>query len=125
MVGRLDEKVAIVTGGARGIGQDYCLGLARAGAKVVVADILDTGETVAKVQEVGATVIGVPVDVARSDSAQQMAARAVEAFQKIDILVNNAAIVGGLKITRFSEIAEEEWDRMMAVNVKGIWQCTK
>src|SRR5216684_3590408 len=114
MVGRLDEKVAIVTGGARGIGQAYCLGLARAGAKVVVADILDTGETVAKVQEVGATVIGVPVDVARSDSAQQM-----------DILVNNAAIVGGLKITRFSEIAEEEWDRMMAVNVKGIWQCTK
>jgi NAD(P)-dependent dehydrogenase (short-subunit alcohol dehydrogenase family) len=122
---RLENRVAIVTGGARGIGQAYCLGLARAGANVVVADMLDTGETVAKIKELGATGIGVKVDVARFDSAQQMAARAIEAFKKIDILVNNAALMANIKMGPFSAIAEEEWDRVMAVNVKGIWQCIK
>jgi len=122
---RLENRVAIVTGGARGIGQAYCLGLARAGAKVVVADVLDTTETVAQVKAAGGDAIGVTVDVASFAGVQNMAAKAIAAFNKIDILVNNAAIVGGLKITRFSEIAEEEWDRMMAVNVKGIWHCIK
>jgi len=117
--------VAIVTGGARGIGQAYCLGLARAGAKVVVADVLETGETVAKIKELGAAAVGVHVDVARFNSAQAMTTRTIEAFQKIDILVNNAALMANLTPGPFTQIPEDEWDRVMAVNVKGIWHCIR
>jgi NAD(P)-dependent dehydrogenase (short-subunit alcohol dehydrogenase family) len=122
---RLENRVAIVTGGARGIGQAYCLGLARAGAKVVVADVLDTAETVAQVKAADGDAIGVTVDVASFASVQNMAAKAIDAFNKIDILVNNAALMANLKMGSFSQIAEEEWDSVMAVNVKGIWQCIK
>ncbi|MGH7966886.1 MAG: SDR family NAD(P)-dependent oxidoreductase [Candidatus Binatia bacterium] len=122
---RLDGRVAIVTGGARGIGQAYCLGLARAGAKVVVGDVLDTADTVGQIKKQGGTAIGVSVDTASAASAQKMAAAAVEEFQKIDILVNNAALMAKLKMGPLSEIPEDEWDAVMAVNVKGIWQCTK
>ena len=122
---RLENRVAIVTGGARGIGQAYCLGLARAGARVVVADVLDTAETGAQVKTAGGDAIGVTVDVASFASVQAMAAKAMAAFNKIDILVNNAALMANLKMGSFSQIAEEEWDSVMAVNVKGIWQCIK
>ena len=122
---KLKDKVAIVTGGARGLGQAYCLGYVREGAKVVVADILDGSETVEMVEEIGGEAIAVEVDVRSAESTQQMAAKAMEAFGKIDILMNNAALYGGLKMQPFMEISEEEWDRLMAINVKGVWQCTK
>jgi 3-oxoacyl-[acyl-carrier protein] reductase len=117
--------VVIVTGGARGIGQAYCLGLAHEGARVAVADILDTGETVSKIKELGAQAIGVKVDVRSFESTKQMAEATVSAFGKIDILVNNAALYGGLKMQPYDAIPEEEWDRLMAINVKGVWQCTR
>ena len=122
---RLEGKVAIVTGGARGIGQVYCESLAREGANVVAADILDPGATVSQIKKAGGEAIGVNVDVRSFESAQQMATKAVEAFGRIDILVNNAALYGGLKVQPFHEIPEEEWDRLMSINVKGVWQCTK
>ena len=122
---RLKNRVAIVTGGARGIGQAYCLALAREGARVAVADILDTTDTVSKVKELGTEAIGVNVDVRSFESAKRMADAAAKAFGKIDILVNNAALYGGLKMQSYNEISEEEWDRLMAINVKGVWQCTK
>lgn len=125
MAKRLENKVAIVTGGARGIGQAYCLGLARAGAKVVVADVLDTGETVAHLKNLGAPAIGVETNVAVMTSVEKLVAAALEAFKRIDILVNNAALLANLKMGSFSQITEEEWDQTMAVNVKGIWQCIK
>ncbi len=121
----LQDRVAIVTGGARGIGRAYCTGLGRAGAKVVVADILDTSETVAQVKAAGGEAIGVSVDVAHFASVRDMVDRALAAFHKIDILVNNAALMANLKIGPFHQIAEDEWDRVMAVNVKGIWHCIK
>jgi 3-oxoacyl-[acyl-carrier protein] reductase len=122
---RLKDRVAIVTGAARGIGQAYCLALAREGAKVIAADILSCAETVATVQEAGGEAVGVAVDVADVQSTQAMADQTVQRFGRIDILVNNAAIYGGLKLTPFEHIPEAEWDRVMAVNVKGIWLCSK
>ncbi|MCG2633689.1 MAG: 3-oxoacyl-ACP reductase FabG [Gammaproteobacteria bacterium] len=133
MTKQLDNRVAIVTGGGRGIGQAYCLGLAAEGARVVVADIIDTAETVTQINANSPdSAIGVHVDIADSASTQAMAAAAVDAFGRIDILVNNAALFGatssdagvGLNMP-FDEITEEQWDRMMEVNVKGTWQCVK
>jgi NAD(P)-dependent dehydrogenase (short-subunit alcohol dehydrogenase family) len=122
---RLKDRVAIVTGAARGIGQAYGLALAGEGAKVVAADILSCGETIAKVQEAGGEALAITVDVADAQSTQAMAAQTVQRFGRIDILVNNAAFYGGLKLTPFEQILEDEWDRVMAVNVKGIWLCCK
>jgi NAD(P)-dependent dehydrogenase (short-subunit alcohol dehydrogenase family) len=122
---RLKDRVAIVTGAARGIGQAYGLALAREGANVVAADILSCAETVAKVQDAGGEALGVTVDVANAQSTEAMAAQTVQRFGRIDILVNNAAVYGGLKLTPFEQIPEAEWDRVMAVNVKGIWLCCK
>ncbi|MGH7961506.1 MAG: SDR family NAD(P)-dependent oxidoreductase [Candidatus Binatia bacterium] len=120
---RLKERVAIVTGAARGIGQEYCLALAREGARIVAADILPCEETVAKVQHAGGEALGVTLDVVSEQSTQAMAAQTLERFGRIDVLVNNAAIYGGLKLTPFDQISAAEWDQVMAVNVKGIWLC--
>src|SRR5262249_54682049 len=122
---RLKNRVAIVTGAARGIGQAYCLALAREGARVVAADILACAETVAKVQDADGEAVEIIVDVTDVQSTQAMAAQTVQHFGRIDILVNNAAVYGGLKLTPFEHIPEAEWDRVMAVNVKGIWLCCK
>jgi NAD(P)-dependent dehydrogenase (short-subunit alcohol dehydrogenase family) len=122
---KLNDRVAIVTGAARGIGQAYCLALAREGAHIVAADLLPCAETVAQVQQAGGDAVGMTVDVADAQSTQAMAAQTCERFGRIDILVNNAAIYGGLKLTPFEQIPEAEWDRVMAVNVKGVWLCCK
>jgi NAD(P)-dependent dehydrogenase (short-subunit alcohol dehydrogenase family) len=120
---QLKDRVAIVTGAARGIGQEYCLALAREGAKVVAADILSCEETVSKVKEAGGEALGIVTDVASEPSTQAMAAQTVQRFGRIDTLVNNAAFFG--KLTPFDQISEAEWDRVMAVNVKGLWLCGK
>src|SRR5712691_1208157 len=122
---RLKDRVAIVTGAARGIGQAYCLALARAGASVVAADILSCTETITKVQEAGGEALGVTADVASAQSTQAMAAQTFQRFGRIDILVNNAAVFGDLTLTPFDQIPEAEWDRVMAVNIKGMWLCCK
>jgi NAD(P)-dependent dehydrogenase (short-subunit alcohol dehydrogenase family) len=122
---RLKDRVAIVTGAARGIGQAYCLALAREGAHIVAVDILSCAETVAQVQQAGGKALGVMADVTNAQSTQAMAVQACQRFGRIDILVNNAAVYGGLKLTPFDQIPEAEWDRVMAVNVKGLWLCCK
>jgi NAD(P)-dependent dehydrogenase (short-subunit alcohol dehydrogenase family) len=122
---RLKNRVAIVTGAARGIGQAYCRALAREGASIVAADILSCAATVANVQETGGEALGMMVDVADAQSTQAMAAQTLQRFGRIDILVNNAAVYGGLKLTPFEQIPDAEWDHVMAVNVKGLWLCCK
>ena len=122
---RLKDRVAIVTGAARGLGQAYCLALARQGARVVAADILSCAETAAKVQDAGGEALGITVDITDAQRTQAMAAQTVQRCRRIDILVNNAAVYGGLKLTPFEHIPEAEWDRVMAVNIKGIWLCCR
>ncbi|MGB9920046.1 MAG: SDR family NAD(P)-dependent oxidoreductase [Moorellales bacterium] len=122
---RLKDRVAIVTGAARGIGRVFARRLAREGARVVAADILDVGETLEEVRAQGGEGLGVRVDVTSFDSTREMAEKTVGAYGRIDILVNNAALYGGLKLKPFDAIPEEEWDRVFAVNVKGVWQCCR
>jgi len=118
----LDGKVAIVTGAARGIGREFVLALARAGAKVVAADVNDCGETVGLA---GGNALAVRVDVADGASVDAMAETAASKLGRIDVLVNNAALYATLKGGRFEKIAEADWDAAMRVNVKGIWLCCK
>jgi len=117
--------VAIVTGGGHGIGKTYAAALAREGAKIVIAEIdAAAGEAVAAdLARQGFAATAVRTDVADSGSAEAMARRAVEAYGGIDVLVNNAAIFATIPMSRapFDQIEVEEWDRMMAVNLRGTW----
>jgi NAD(P)-dependent dehydrogenase (short-subunit alcohol dehydrogenase family) len=119
----LAGATVIVTGGARGIGERYARAFAGRGAHVVIADRLrDAGEALAR--ELGATFAA--TDVADEASVQAMAAAAAERTGRIDVLVNNAAIyadLGGKQ--RFDEISVDDWDRVMAVNVRGPWLCAR
>jgi 3-oxoacyl-[acyl-carrier protein] reductase len=113
-----------VTGGGRGIGARYCHGLAAEGARVVVADILES-EARAVASEVEG--IACRVDVSDAASVDAMVAAALAAYGRIDVLVNNAAIFTELVQPRkaFDEIPVDEWDRVMAVNVRGVWLCSR
>jgi 3-oxoacyl-[acyl-carrier protein] reductase len=126
-MGMLDNKVAIVTGGARGLGEAYCLRLAQEGAKVVVADILEkeAGEVAQKIKAAGGQAIAVKVDVTSEAETKSMAEATVKQFGRIDILVNNAGFYQGMSRKPFYEISSAEWDKMMAVSAKGTWLCAR
>lgn len=119
------NKVAVVTGAARGLGQEYARQFARLGAKVVACDLRDCSETLAAIESEGAEGLALQTDVTSADSTKEMAAAAIEKFGGIDILVNNAALYGSLTFAPFDKLDESEWDSTMDVNVKGIWQCCK
>lgn len=115
----LQGKVAIVTGAARNIGREYSLCLARKGARVVVADIIDGGETVELIKAAGGDAIAVQVDIAQEESVAALASAASDHFGRIDVLVNNAALYGDLEHGSFETLPIEVWDRTMTVNVRG------
>jgi len=119
---RLKGKVAIVTGGARGIGEAYSLGLAQEGASVTVADVdAKAGErVVAEITKAGGKALFVRADVSRKADAERMVAETVKQFGGLDILVNNAAILFTAPVL---ETTEEMWDKLLAVNVKGSFFC--
>ena len=121
----LRDLVVIVTGAARGIGQEYARTLGALGAKVVIGDISDCSETLGAVEASGAQALAVKLDVTDAASTEAMASAAVSRFGRIDALINNAAYYGALRGGRFEAIAEKDWDLAMAVNVKGIWNCCK
>jgi 3-oxoacyl-[acyl-carrier protein] reductase len=130
MIDGLKDKVAIVTGGGHGIGRAYSLGFGSAGAKVVVADI-DEPAAVKVAKEVNtqtdAKSLSVKVDVANEASTQMMVQTILDQFGRIDILVNNAAIFATIPMNRggIETIDPVEWDRMMAVNLKGLFFCCR
>lgn len=125
----LEGKVAIVTGGGHGIGRAYCNHLADHGAKVVIAEL--DGKAASEVEEElinrGAQALAVTTDVTSEEHVNKMVARTLDTFGRIDILVNNAAMFVTVPMSRapFDEITEQEWDRMMAVNLKGTWLACK
>ncbi len=121
----LKGKVAVVTGAAQGIGATFASALAAQGANVVVTDVADTAKAVAAIKGAGGTALGVQMDVTRNESIAAMVAQAEKIFGPIEILINNAGLFAALKLKPYSEISEEEWDRVMAVNVRGMFQCVK
>lgn len=122
---RLQGKVAIVTGGAMGIGLSACRLMAREGARIALTDMLDKeGEqAVRTLQSEGGDATFWHLDVSREAEVAAVFPEVQQHFGRIDILVNNAGISGVNKPTH--EITEQEWDRLMAVNVKGVFFCTK
>ena len=129
MAGRLDGRVAIITGGGHGIGKAYAVRLAAEGAKVVIAELDgDAASAVAaELSAQGHHAIAVQTDVANEASVTSMAQQAVTKFGRIDVLVNNAAIFATVPMSRlpFDQISVDEWDRMMSVNVKGTWLASR
>ena len=126
---RLKDQVLIVTGGAHGIGLAYCEGLAAEGARVVVADIDGQGAdaVAASLGEAGHDALAVTTDVSQPESTDTMAQLTMERFGRIDGLINNAAIYQRPAVTRgpFEEIPVEEWDRLMGVNLRGVFLCCR
>ena len=122
---RLGGKVAIVTGGARHIGAAYCRRLAEEGAAIVIADVLDGEPVAGEIRKKRGKAIALKVDVSKEEDTVRMAAETVEAFGRIDVLVNNAAIFINIQRHPFYEITAEEWDRVSAVNIKGPFLCAK
>jgi 3-oxoacyl-[acyl-carrier protein] reductase len=119
------DKVVVVTGAARGLGQEYARQFAARGASVIACDLRDCDATLALIEDEGAAGIALRTDVTSAESTADMAAAAVDSFGGIDILVNNAALYGSLTFVPFDKLDEAEWDATMNVNVKGIWQCCK
>jgi NAD(P)-dependent dehydrogenase (short-subunit alcohol dehydrogenase family) len=122
---RLAGKRVIVTGAAGGLGREFALHLAALGARVLAADIADVGETCAQARERGITeMVPAAVDVRSREQTEMLAQTASQSLGGVDALVNNAAVVS-LARRPFEEIPEDEWDRVLEVNLKGCWLCTR
>jgi NAD(P)-dependent dehydrogenase (short-subunit alcohol dehydrogenase family) len=122
---RLEDRVAIITGGAQGIGAAYARGFAAEGAKLVIADIAPADALIEEIAEAGGTAIHVKTDVTDEAACADMAARTIEAFGRIDALVNNAALWIHVGHKPMLEIDKAEWDRVIDVNVTGMFLCTR
>ncbi|MGO9453924.1 MAG: SDR family oxidoreductase [Candidatus Binataceae bacterium] len=125
MAGLLSGKVAIITGAASGIGRAAALVFAREGSRVIVADVSEEGgaQTVRMIREQGGIAQFAACDVARASDADALIAAAVKAFGRVDCAFNNAGIAGTQRKT--ADYSEEEWDQIMAVNLKGVWLCMR
>ncbi len=125
---RLEDKVAIVTGAGKGLGRAFCVKLAQEGAHIVAvtrSDMQGLENTAKEVRALGRDALIIQVDVSSESDTLRMAEEALKTFGRIDILVNNAAYYFGVVRKAFTDIGVEEWDRMMAVNVRGPWLCAR
>jgi len=138
MIKGLTEKVVIVTGGAHGIGKAYCLAFTKAGAQVVIADIdkLGAESAASEISKANSgdgemksllSPLALYVDVSNETATKEMAARAVDRFGRIDVLINNAAVFSVVPMNRgrIETIDPDEWDRLMAVNLRGLFFCCR
>jgi NAD(P)-dependent dehydrogenase (short-subunit alcohol dehydrogenase family) len=125
MAGRVDGKVALVTGAGSGIGRATALVFAREGAKVVVADVVVDGgeETVRQIKAAGGEAIFVKADMAKAAEVEAMVQKAVTTYGRLDCAHNNAGIEGATG--RTADYREEDWDRVIRVNLTGVWFCMK
>jgi NAD(P)-dependent dehydrogenase (short-subunit alcohol dehydrogenase family) len=125
MAGRVDGKTALVTGGGSGIGRATAVTFAREGAKVVVADVIVEGgeETVRMIQAAGGEAVFVKTDVSKGTEVEALIKKTVETYGRLDCAFNNAGIEGQMAPT--AESTQENWDRVIAINLTGVWLCMK
>jgi NAD(P)-dependent dehydrogenase (short-subunit alcohol dehydrogenase family) len=125
MSGILEGKVALITGASSGIGRATAKIFAREGARLILADLADKGgqETLGMVTEFGAEAIFVKTDVAKAQEVDALVNKGIETFNRLDCAFNNAGIGGAAKLTH--EYSEDEWNRVMAVNLNGVWLCMR
>ena len=122
---RLAGKTVVITGAGRGIGAVMAKRMAQEGANVVVTDVLDTKGTVEAITETGGSAIGISVDVTSDDNLAAMVEATEKAFGSLDILVNNASIFAALQPKPFMQIDNDEFDKVMTVNARGVHQATR
>lgn len=122
---RFKDKVVIITGGGGKLGKVYGLAFAREGAKVSLPDVMSADHVVKAIQDQGGEAMGLQCDVANETSVKAMVEATVKRFGGVDILVNNAAYFMTVKKGPFWEMAVEEFDKAMAINVRGVWLCAK
>jgi NAD(P)-dependent dehydrogenase (short-subunit alcohol dehydrogenase family) len=122
MTNRLAGRVAIVTGAARGIGRAYSLGMAREGAHVVAIDVLNASATKAAAEELGVKALALNLDVSKEEDTLRLAKEVVDAFGRIDILINNAAVSPEQP---FDQISFADWRKVLSVDLDGIFLCIK
>ena len=120
---RLKDKVAIITGAARGIGAAFAIGFGKEGAKVVIGDIRDGQKIVDAIEKAGGQALYLKTDVTKQDQCNALAQAAVDRFGSIDILINNAGTL--VTIKPFMEVTTEEWMQIMETNTLGPFHCTK
>jgi NAD(P)-dependent dehydrogenase (short-subunit alcohol dehydrogenase family) len=124
---RLDKRVALLTGGAKGIGRHYAKKLAAEGARLMIADIADGQDLAGEIaREHGANSVASAIaDVSDEGAVKKLVADTVDRFGRIDILVNNAALFAPLREQKVLDIDVELWDRVMAINIRGVFLMTK
>ncbi len=122
---KLQDRIALVTGGAGGIGRATALAYAREGAKVAVADLNGAAarDVAAEITAAGGAAIGIEVDVTKAAQVEAMVQQVVQHFGRLDVAFNNAGIE--IEHRPLAQASEEDFDRLMAVNVKGVWLCMK
>ena len=125
MAGLVAGKVALVTGGGSGIGRQACLVFAREGAQVVVCDVAVEGgqETVGQIEQAGGQAMFIRADVAQAAEVEALVAKTVETYGRLDCAYNNAGIAG--RTARVADDSEQNWERILAINLKGVWLCLK
>ncbi len=122
---RLQDKVVIITGAARGIGAAFAVGFAKEGARIVIGDVSDATDIVGKVEETGSQAAFVKTDVSNEGDCLALAKAAVERFGTIDVLINNAGVFANIVLKPFMELSSEEFKRVMEINTSGVFHCTK
>jgi len=123
-MGKLDKRVAIVTGGSTGIGRNIAMEFAKEGAKVVIGsrNVPNLEKVVEEIKALGGHCIGIATDVSVAEQVRNLAKQTVDNFGRIDILVNNAGICHSATLL---EMTEEYWDEVLDVNLKGVFLCTQ
>ncbi|MEA1964527.1 MAG: 3-oxoacyl-[acyl-carrier-protein] reductase [Candidatus Aerophobetes bacterium] len=120
----LEGKVAIVTGGARGIGKQICLRLAREGAKIAIFDIEEASlkEVTVQIKNTGSEALSLGVDISNFEKVDRAVKKVIDRFERIDILINNAGVNKDKLLLR---MREEDWDKVLQVNLKGAFNCLR